>query len=111
MNVFDSACKLETGRRTLHAWPVPVDEQLKDVVNYMGTTDMNPSGATTTTTSGPPHGVVELEVECFPNLPPGLMLSSKPISYPSMDQIRQYASDLKLTAADDDKFPAVSARA
>ena len=83
MNVFDYASKLQTGRSILYGWPV--EEELEECVNYMGSTMLNPSTSE----------CVVLEVDCsIPNLSPSLRRASRPIMYPSIDQIRKVAREL-----------------
>ena len=41
MNLFDYRGQLQTGQKTLYCWPV--DGQLDDALNYIGTTVNNPT--------------------------------------------------------------------
>ena len=89
--VFDYAGKMQTGRLTLHAWPLFTE--LEDSVHYMGSTVLNPN-----TTE-----CVTLEVDIQRPLLQPPERKSLPITYPSKEQIKELAAEMSQAAT-----PAVS---
>lgn len=82
MNVFDYATKLQSGRVTLHAWPMT--SELEEAVKVMGPTVLNSS-----TTE-----CVTLEID-IPNPAVNIpMTRGKPIMYPSYEQISAFAQEV-----------------
>ena len=91
MTIFDYASKLQTGRVTLHAWPIVTE--LEEAVHYMGSAVLNSSTSECVT--------LDIEIP-VPQLQP--FNKGKPIMYPSYDQIRKFAHEVAQVA-----IPAVSA--
>ena len=89
MTIFDYASKLQSGSVTLFAWPIQME--LEESVNYMGSTMLNPS-----TTE-----CVSLEIDITP---PSLSKGRKSVSYPSYDQVKALAQRISSQVA----IPSVS---
>ena len=90
MTAFDYASRLQTGPVTLYAWPVGAE--LEDEVHYIGSTVQN------TSTTDCISLVIDIPTPVLPpsvGARPGI---SRPIMYPSYDQIRKFAHEVSQVA-------------